>query len=1676
VTGGLTLAVLAGAVALFGPALLRTAVDAGGRALGYRVRYDELHNAGGRLTIVHPDVASAAGEPVFTAQQIGLAYSLRDLFGGPYPYGITGIELERPKLTIVHHRDGSYNITLPPSNPNAAAKPFALPRIRVVVHDGSVGVLDQTRIFAHSRRFALESVQLQADLEPRSRSVFTLGFVLAEDGGRFPVGGRGTLDERRGYELSRVTARTIALAPLLDYAVNSATLHFANGVLNDVDARAYGLLDRSGSMERHLSITADLDHFQPYLNSLAKPLRDGRGAVRIYDAGVTFPKIDGSIAGVPVRIAGGIYDLAHPTLRLGIAGRGDVRQLLTLSTAGKSLPIAGPLGFKLLVEGDATQPTTLVGFASPRLAYGQIPLDAPHGLVALHGQEAAIVRSAVSYDGIRATARGVVLLEKHTGVELVASATADARRIPYAARLLGDLDVRGTAVTNGVDAKLLTSGVVDGTSGSESLAGTFSVNGAGEGTIGPFAIDGPGPRRVYARVALDRPRFGGGAAFLAASAWRFSTEGPEPALPGIAVPALPPADGIVDGGLLASFAGKRFTAAGNAHVRRAHVLGYPVDDLTARFAATDPQNVAVDARYRGSLAALAAAAGGKFAARGSVDIPVSVEASGPQNALAQIHDARFAGASVGGVPLDALEATVGLRGKTIDVYAARARLGGNDVVAQGSFGNGGSLGVSASGVDLAALRGFGLPVRAGRLTAVVTIGGTAAAPSVSGGIAADGVTSTDPRYAALPVAANAAVEVRGDTLALRDGQVMAGSALVAALDGRVAGLRGNPKNAAYAFDARLRQADVATLARVARAPLRYPEGTLDADLHVAGRGSAPRVAGRIALPEGSLNGLGFRDASVTLAGSAGAVRARDGRVTVGSSTVAFSADVSAARQSATLRAPSVDLSDFNDYFDRGDTLGGTGSIALAATNTPDSLVTSGRIRLAHTRLRRFDVGDSRADWSTAGRTIHANAAIGGARGRVTLIADLTEPATQPLRDIVRRSYLSLDTTVSSLDLGAVLPIVGVQVPIEGTVDANATARGSYPNLTFSGHAALANGLVQRVAVRDASVDVRAARGRATITNAVFAIDNLSAHASGSVGLQPAAPVDVTLVARTADAGALAKTVTGRTYDAAGAVTTAVHVTGVLQHPAIEDTLDAERVRYGRFTLARAHSDVAVSTTRVTLRSAEADFTDGRLLATGYLPLLQQPSPHVGPATAPLALDLTVERVGLAQFADLLPKGTQAGGTLDGRVSLVGSQANPGLRGMLALAGGSFAGPQERSPIKSAVASVTFAQRTLTLSSASATIGGGTLTASGTASVPDLRDPARFATANFRVNSDNAVFDLPQYFKGRVLGAVTLTRASGQPLQVDGNLAFSSTRIPLNAILPSNSPQSASTAAPLPVAFDLAVGLGNDVRVQSGPVDIGAKGDLHVAGTLAKPTASGQLTSTGGSISFYRTFQIQYPSTVTFDPGNGVIPYVDATATTTVPNPPTDVTLHVTGEATQLNVALASDPNYSREQILGLLVGAQALGAVSGVATTNGGPQQNPFQALAEGQLGTLLTQNILEPFSSQLGSAVGLNNLAINYTPGAGGLSVGAQKKLFKDVNLVFGQSFNYPPRQSIGLVASPNDATAIQLTFFSQPTSNRFDTFEGAQNLQSTNQSLTAVEPANGTNGFAFSIQRKFK
>ncbi len=479
-------------------------------------------------------------------------------------------------------------------------------------------------------------------------------------------------------------------------------------------------------------------------------------------------------------------------------------------------------------------------------------------------------------------------------------------------------------------------------------------------------------------------------------------------------------------------------------------------------------------------------------------------------------------------------------------------------------------------------------------------------------------------------------------------------------------------------------------------------------------------------------------------------------------------------------------------------------------------------------------------------------------------------------------------------------------------------------------------------------------------------------------------------------------------------------------------------------------------------------------------------------------------VQLADFAPLLPTGTVMSGTLDGRFGVGGTLRNPDLLGALDLEHGAFQSPLERSKIDNATARLSFAGTTATLERLHAQVGTGAVDGSGSVVFPQPRSTAPVTYA-LQATLQGAQLDLPAYGRGQLDGTVTLTSGASRPV-LGGNVTLSEASIPFSAIY---HPASTATSAPPPL--DLGLGLvfnaGKNVRVQSRPtIDLGADGSLDVTGTLAAPALAGTFTSTGGTLTYFnRVFRVDH-GTVTFEPGDGADPYLDAVATTRVANPDPDpvrnptgfasIQVRVMGPVSHLNIALTSDPSYGRTQILGLLLNASAIGAVNfdtnGQTTTTTTMRGVPSQQVAglppaifgpQNVNGTVnLSQEafslvnaqflsgLLSPIETGLGSAFGLSDVALTVDYG-GGVGVNVRKAFGKNVYFIFGQTFTYPQRQTYGVAARPNPTTSLQLTFFTQPA----NTFGSALEHYYGNYRIFDGQPLYGTSGFSFSFQKLF-
>jgi TamB, inner membrane protein subunit of TAM complex len=1476
-------------------------------------------------------VTSLEGEPIAAIARLALTYDIRDLLpGGKRLYGLQSIVADSPRVVLVRHPDGSYNIPIPtlPAKAGAEQQPLIL---HASVRDGSIEIVNESaNAPLHQRHLYANAIEADGDISSLARSTYSVGLRYGERADRlYPVRGRGDVDLTSGHIDHHWTAPALPIASAVNFVVNSPSLRFEAGMLRDVDARSFALPDAgAGGSHPRLAASATLEGGRLVIAGLSKPVEGVRGPVNIYGDGLTTPALIASVAGVPVLVSGGIYDLSDPQVRIAIRGSGDLAELRTAFAQARRLPMRGPLRFALLIEGGATKPLTWIDLRSAGITYASAPLDGLGGLVAFDGREADVIGFDGGYRGVAVSARGRVALAKQTNaIELILGVHAPPGSIPYVGALLPKMPVDGVALATANDPKAIAArGILWGAGIASRLDGIFDVDARGNGAIGPLYLRQRNGS-LYARIALDRSRA------LAVGLARLRNF------------SVPSANATVD----ATFFGGEARSAFGA-------------DVLAR----------------------STSAFGRLAAQGTI----------------ALRDGALKG---------------GISGRAGD---------------EASFGAG--------------------------------IAGTPQSPRIAGTLVVAGGS-----YRHFGINGNAAVEYADGTLRLRDTAVALGPLFVGAA-GSVTNLISSGRFAPrYDLVTELHSSNVSELvAQMRPREAALVQGSVDANLRVRGTGASPSFAGVASLPEGSVNGLAFRDFHGAVSGGRNALSLSGGGVTLGSTHLALGGSATTSgRTGVDIQAPYADLSDFNDFFDRGDTFAGTGSLALSATVRGTQIVASnGNVFFAGARYHQLVLGNVAATWRSAGESIDTNVSLGAATGNLHLAGSVTPSATRA----------NVSVQASNVDLATWLPMLGLDAPITGRLNAQATLAGRYPDIALSLHAALSNGTLGRLPIERFEVRSSALRGRGRIESAVLDVPSLTTQASGTFGLRSGDSLALVAHSTSPNVGAFLHEAVGKDFGLAGTLDSTLRLTGTRVRPHINDTLVLQSLRYGNFTVPRLAGAIGLDRESVTVSDGEIDLARGKALVSARAPIRFSGS-RVVPGSGPISASVRATDVELSNFLSLLPKGTQMNGRIDGEVVAGGSLDAPLVSGSLALRDGTFSGQMERSPITGILADLAFSGTRASLQSR-ATVGGGSLSAQGTAAVSSLRDPASSAL-NVQARATNARLDLPGYFRGVLNGNVAAVRENSPLAELSGDLTLSDARIPLTAFLNMKSGGQSQKGLPDIAFSNLRIAAGNNVRVQNANVDVGATGDVTLAGTLGAPVLAGSFRSTGGSLSFYRTFNLQ-TGMVTFARSSSVIPDVDAIATTFVANPPTAIRLHVTGPATNMNIAFASDPSYSREQILGLLVGAQQFGAVRGINAT--GPSASigsAAQQFALGQVNTLFARALLEPLSASAANALGFTTVQITSDIQTG-LGINAVKALGKNVNAIFSQTFGYPSTQAVSLELQPDPATGLRLTWYTSTGATLFAVQQqpvpvanGVLNLNP----WTQLPPPTGTNGIAFSYVRKF-
>ncbi len=1729
--------VVALALFVFRGALVRSLVSGVAGALtGDRIAIGDLSLSPRRIVLSNVAV-SRGGDPLFAADRIDVRYDLHALlFGGARRYGLSSISLEGPRVTIVRHADGSFDLAnrggagAPAAAAVAPASARAAPlRFTLAVRDGSVALVDPGRALPIARNLALDEIAANADVDDSSRTTYRgSGRFSHDDRQRIAFAGRVDAD---GFASHRLRAAYVALPPIANYFINARSAELLRGEARDVDVRAYAFPTTAGA-PYHVTGRALVDGGAMHVPGLVVDATEMHGSLDAFDGGIAARQLDAKLGPIAVRLAGGIYDWADPAFRLGVRSDADLSAVRALFRFSRRLPLHGAAALSTLLEGSVGDPLVATRVDAPALAYARFPVSNAGGRAIYYDSEVDVVTARGTYGGLDVRADGGIGLGGDEPVtELAVDASGPARGVPYAAQVAPEATLRGYGLLAGTGLAFDARGVVVGDGGGVTLSAPFHVDPHGDGRFGPIEVGGRDGAELAGTYYLERSQSSSGF-WLDARDYPFADLTPVPQLPGLDLVA-PAFAGRLDGRLAGVGPPSAFRLAGHVRARSLRVGSVAIDDVSgdvagafgnvrlSHVAARGPWGrfggdgayaggrLALEGRYDGSFERLRTFTG-DLGGAGTIAGPVALLLD-PRVTVVQTNGAVSAGSTVHGVPVDRVTGTLEVANRRLRIDVATAAVAGGTLAAAGSLGAPGGIGVSVFGADAA--RMHGIPLQRGSVTAIGDVTSRNGVARFDGGLSVgEGVASR------IPVAGNGNVTFSPGHLDVRQTDARA-AGIVASIAGSVSGVgSGEP---VYDVGLAVPSAGMAPIVHALGVGGETIAGTIDGDVRVQGRSDRLKLEGRVGMPEGTIAGLAFANASANLSVDRAGVRARAGHVTVGSTETAFSALSRGDDNAIRIVAPHANLSDFNDLFDEGDTLGGKGRVAIRFSKRGTSTRTNADIAIAGLRYRSFDLGDARAVWSSHGRSVVGSVLFGGESGRLAASGTLVLAADAALSSLMRDSRFDGTAELEGLDLGVWLPALGYQVPIGGRVDANATIAGPLANPAVTTVATLRDGSIGKLPVDRLTVEANSTFDRTTVRRIDLELPSVSVFGSGRIGHAPGAALDLTLHATSSNLGGLSTRLLGAAYPVTGSGAADVTIDGTRDDPRVTGRVDVRSASLRGVAIPQADAAFALRGRAVVLSEALLRFTTGTLALHGSVPFEIQPF-SLGPPAAPIDLDFNATDLELADFAPLLAPGSELGGRIDGTLQVAGSAGAPHLGGQLTLAKGTLQSPLETVALTDVAARLRFDGSSALLDSFHAAAGGGTIDASGSARFADTLVSGGAVAYDFVASADKLRLDLPAYGSGTVDGTVSLSRLAGRPAKLAGDLRLSDGTIPFSALLVAGSggeggfdtaAASAQTGGlgapriPRDTAFDLDLSAERNVRVRSGNVDIGARGNLHVDGTVDRPSLAGGFVSTGGTITYFNTVFRLVDGKVTFTPDQGVIPTLDAVATTHLINPDpntvrnvtgsADVTLTLGGPVTNLTIGLKSDPSYDRAQILGLLLNAPALGATNlfgetpgqaipygsnslanlspGVAGTRSQSGELSVAQEAFGVANAQFTRTLLAPIETTFAQAVGLSNFNVNvgYT---GGVGLSARKILGRNVNAIYGTTFGYPYRQTFGFDIKENDSTAAQVTVFQTLGEYGLSSTTPTTLLTSTgNLKYNAAQPSAGTAGFSFSIQHLF-
>ena len=1032
-------------------------------------------------------------------------------------------------------------------------------------------------------------------------------------------------------------------------------------------------------------------------------------------------------------------------------------------------------------------------------------------------------------------------------------------------------------------------------------------------------------------------------------------------------------------------------------------------------------------------------------------------------------DASSANATVAGVPVRALSATLtGGGGSPTEIYAATASAAGGAIAATGTLPHGGasdSLLVWADGLDLKTLAPLGGPLSSGSATAFAQVGGTMSALRASAQAAVSGG-----RFRAVPISGDVDVRYSGDSLTARAGRVAYANNRVE-VSGSISGLNGGVPLAASALDvhAIMRVGDLGGLLNGYLPRTTTLAGLVGGDMRLHGTLGAPSVDGVIDSDGGTIRGVAFKSFHGIVHLAHGALGLQDGQVRFGSSTITLAGSLTPGSVQLRSTSPRVDLSDFNDFFDGYDTVDGIGSWDVGFVSSRSDVSARGRMDFAGAALVGYPLGTVDATFASTRNELLATLRQRGPADDAQISGSAAFDSRRYGLPDLSGARFDVHGSATGVDLGVVMPLFRHEdLGLTGNLDIAGQMRGRLSQPSAFATFVLRNGHLGKLPIEALTGSLESDGKSLGLTDARLQLPFAQAAGSAHVG-----PGDRIVGSFGVDAQDLAKVAStfGRPGIVEGAAKMTVNVEGTYRKPRVQADVDGGAgallgVRYDRVTV-----NVNLQPGELDVSNAQLSFANSRgtLTLQGTLPLQLQPL-ALGPKDKPINLRLTADHVDLAAFNPITGPFATLSGTVQATASAVGRAGNPVLGGSATLRGGEVRSTFQTVPLEGVVADLALAQDTVTLSHFRGSLGSGDVVARASAHVVPavgLRSNAGLQYSG-RIAFNSASVNVPGWLSGTLNGAFSLTKSGLNPY-LTGSITASDSTVPFSAIyalataygqasaaqtapgpvpgVPSPLPgrtvayagsiygggfhlvTGAAPATPKPsvlalpaMHLDVTAEAGKRVRVKGGAIDLTATGKLRIGGGLSAPTLDGSFSSTRGQVTYFDTvFRIDRGSVV-FDSTQGLLPTLDARATTNTGG--AQITLEISGRVDRLNTDMSSVPAMSRDEIAATLLHAPVV-----TELTNSTPSQAQAILAGEAQayFNAQLTRSLLFPLESYL--AESLNIEQINFIFDQNGQpAVEVRKMVTPTIYGIYSSTVKLPVTQAFGVAYLLRDTASVEI------------------------------------------------